>query len=144
MSLVEQRHPRLGRLIELWHAHRRGEALPSACAVVGPALADLAPATVLVTRSADGSDQLTITASGSEVDALYGGPLAGAPVQRLAPGRGDAAEEALAAIATSRPVVIEDELRLGGNRRRVARVYLPLANEDGCADAVLCGVVAVG
>lgn len=143
MSLIEQRHPRLGRLMQLWRAQHRGDALPPASAVVGPALADLAPATVLVSRSANGTDDLTITQSGSEVDALYGEALAGAPVQRLAPGRGDAAQEALSAIETARPVVIEDELSLESGRRRVARLYLPLANDDGSADGVLCGVVAV-
>lgn len=143
MSLIEQRHPRLGRLVQLWRAQHRGEALPPASAVGGPALADLAPVTVLVTRSGNGSDQLTITASGSEVDALYGESLAGAPVQRLAPGRDDAAQEALSAIETARPVVIEDELRLGDSCRRVARVYLPLANDDGSAGGVLCGIVPV-
>jgi len=39
--------------------------------------------------------------------------------------------------------VIEDELRVGDRRRRVARLYLPLANADGSTDRVLCGVVAV-
>lgn len=143
MSLIEQRHPRLGRLVQLWRAQHRGEALPPASAVGGPALADLAPVTVLVTRSGNGSDQLTITASGSEVDALYGESLAGASIQRLARGRGDAAQEALSAIETARPVVIEDELRLGDSRRRVARVYLPLANDDGSVGGVLCGIVPV-
>ncbi len=144
MSLVEQRYPRLGRLIELWRAQHRGDALPPVSAVVGPALADLAPTAVLVTRSALSSDELTIAASGSEVDALYGEPLVGAPIERLAPGRGDAAQEALSAIETARPVVIEDELRVDGRCRRVARLYLPLASEDGSAGGVLCGVVAVG
>ncbi len=144
MSLVEQRHPRLGRLIDVWRAQHRGGALPCASAVVGPALDDLAPATVLVTRSADGANRLTISESGSEVDALYGERLAGAPIERLAPGRGDAAQEALSAIETARPFVIEDELRVDGRCRRVARLYLPLANEDGSAGGVLCGVVTVG
>ena len=143
MSLIEQRHPRLGRLMQLWRAQQRGGALPPVSAVDGHALADLAPATVLLTRSLEGSDELIISASGSEVDALYGESLSGASVRRLAPGRGDAVQEALSAIETARPVVIEDELRLAGGRRRVARLYLPLANDDGSADGVLCGVVAI-
>ena len=144
MSLIERRHPRLGRLLQLWRAQHRGDALPPVSAVVGPALADLAPATVLVSRAANRADELTIMQSGSEVDALYGEALAGAPVERLAPGRADAIQEALSAIETARPVVVEDELPLQSGRRRVARLYLPLANEDGSSDGVLCGVVAVG
>ncbi len=49
----------------------------------------------------------------------------------------------MSAIETARPVVIEDEFRIGGDRRRVARVYLPLTNDDGSAARVLCGIVAV-
>ncbi len=143
MSLIEQRYPRLGRLVQLWRAQCRDHAPPFASAVLGPGLADLAPATVLMTRAENGSERLTITVSGSEVDALYGESLTGAPVRRLAPDSGDAAEEAMSAIETARPVVIEDEFRVDGDRRRVARVYLPLANDDGSTDGVLCGIVAV-
>ena len=143
MSLIEERHPRLGRLMQLWRAQRCGEALPPASALAGPALADLAPATVLVTRTPDRSDGLTITASGSEVDALYGESLVGASVERLGSERGDAANEAWSAIESSRPVVIEEDLRVGNGRCRVARLYLPLANDDGKPDGVLCGVVTV-
>lgn len=144
MSLLDERHPRLGRLMQLWRAQQRGEALPPASAVVGPALEDLAPATVLVTRLTNGSDELVIASSGSEVDALYGESLAGAPVRRLGSARGDAADEAMSAIESARPVVIEDELHLDRGRRRVARLYLPLSNDDGTPDGVLCGVIAVG
>lgn len=143
MSLIEQRHPRLGRLMQLWRAHCRDDAPPFASAVLGPGIADLAPATVLVTRAENGSERLTITESGSEVDALYSESLVGASVQRLAPDRGNAALEAMSAIETARPVFIEDEFRIDGDRRRVARVYLPLANEDGSVDGVQCGIVAV-
>lgn len=143
MSLIEHRYPRLGRLMQLWSAQCRDDAPPFASAVLGPGLEDLAPATVLVMRAENGSERLTITVSGSEVDALYGESLAGAPVQRLAPDRGNAVEEALSAIETARPVVIEDEFCANGDRRRVARVYLPLVNDDGSADGVLCGIVAV-
>ncbi|WP_428393451.1 PAS domain-containing protein [Lichenicoccus sp.] len=143
MTLIEQRHPRLGRLVQLWRAHCDGGSLPLVSALVPAALADLAPLTVLLTRTTNGGQQLTITASGAEVDALYGESLAGAPATRLTPTRGDAEEEARSAIETARPVVIEDELGARGRSCRVARVYLPLANDDGSPDVVLCGVVAV-
>ena len=143
MSLIEQRHPRLGRLMKVWRAHCRDEALPPASALAPAALADLAPITVLIASTANGARQLTIAASGAEVDALYGESLAGAPVARLTPMRGDAEAEAKAAIETARPVVIEDELRAHGRACRVARVYLPLANDDGSPDGVLCGVAAI-
>lgn len=143
MSLIEQRYPRLGQLMDLWLQHRRDGGPPPASAITVDALGDLAPATVLVVRAGGEAERLTIAASGSEVDALYGEPLAGAPVERLAPVRGGAAEEALAAIETAQPVTIEDELSVGDRHHRVARVYLPLANDDGSPDGVLCGVVAV-
>ena len=143
MSLIAQRHPRLGRLLEFWRAHCQGEALPPASALAPAALAELAPLTVLIARAANGSDRLTITASGAEVDALYGESLTGAPAARLTPARGDAEQEARSALETARPVVIEDELRAHGRPCRVARVYLPLANDEGSADSVLCGVAAV-
>lgn len=143
MSLIEQRHPRLGQLLRVWHSHCHGDGLPSASALVGDALSELAPSTVLLRPAEDAADRLTIATSGAEVDALYGEALTGAPVERLAPVRGDANSEARSAIDTARPVVIEDELRVGEHRRRVARLYLPLANDDGSADGVLCGIVAV-
>lgn len=143
MTLIEQRHPRLGRLVQVWRRHCDGESLPSARAFAPAALADLAPLAVLITRTTNGARQLTIAASGTEVDALYGESLAGASAMRLAPTRGDAEEEAWSAIETARPVVIEDELRTHGRPCRIARVYLPLANDDGSPDGVLCGVSAV-
>lgn len=143
MSLIEQRHPKLGQLLRVWQSHCHGDGLPSASALVGDALSGLAPSTVLLRPAEDAADQLTIATSGAEVDALYGESLTGAPVERLAPVRGDAALEARSAIETARPLVIEDELRVGDGRRRVARLYLPLANDEGLANAVLCGIVAV-
>ena len=142
MSMIEQRHPKLGQLLRVWRAHCHGETLPSAGRLARETPAELAPSTVILTRNSDGAESLTIAASGAEVDALYGEPLTGAPVDRLAPRQGDAHREAWSAIETARPVVIEDDLTVGGERRRVARLYLPLANEDGSADGVLCGVVA--
>ena len=143
MSLIEQRYPRLAQLMELWMRHRRDDGPPPASAVVVDVPDETASATVLLIREGTGGKRLRIITSGSEVDELYGEPLAGAPVERLAPVRGGAAEEALAAIVTARPVTVEDELHVGGRRRRIARMYLPLAADDGSPDGVLCGVIAV-
>ena len=101
MSLIEQRHPKLGQLLRVWRAHCHGDSLPSASALVDDTLCDLAPSTVLLRPTENGTDQLTIATSGAEVDALYGEALAGAPVERLAPLRGDAGSEARSAIETA-------------------------------------------
>ena len=143
MSLIEQRHPKLGQLLLVWRSYCQGDSLPHASELAGDALTGLESSTVLLTPSDNGAGRLTIATSGADVDALYGESLAGAPVERLAPLRGDAGSEARSAIEMARPVVIEDELRVGERRRRVARLYLPLANDDGSADGVLCGIVAV-
>ena len=138
MALIDQRHPILGRLMRMWQSHQRGEAPPVASAL-GPAeLADLADLTVML---APAEPELRITASGRAVDALYGAALTGATAARLSPARDDAEMEARLAMCTGRPLLIEDEV--GGERRRVARLYLPLCNDDGTPDGVLCGIVAV-
>ena len=143
MTLIGQRYPKLGRLMRLWDSHRQGVAMPPASAFHPDRLADLAPLTVLLMPEGEANSTLSIASSGAEVDALYGVALAGAPARDLAPVRGDAEQEARSAIETGRPVLIEDELRSEGRRQRVARLYLPLASDDGTPSGVLCGVVAV-
>ena len=143
MGLIEQRHPQLGRLLQEWRSHCDGDRPAMASAMVGETFAHVPPSAVLLTRTDDGAGEMMIAASGAEVDDLYGEPLTGAPVERLTPEGGDVVGEARSAIDTARPVVIEETLQIGERRRRVARLYLPLANEDGTVDGVLCGVVAV-
>lgn len=143
MAIIDERHPRLARLAALWRSRCDGEALPRASALRPDGLADLAEDVVVLSASQDGGERLEILASGSGVDALYGEPLAGSPASRLASLTGDAEQEARSAIATARPLLIEDDMLISRRRRRVARLYLPLANEDGSPDGVLCGVVAV-
>lgn len=142
MALIEQRHPAFGGLMRLWRERASKGGLPPASALKPAELAELASLTVMLAIDA-GADALVIATSGGEVDALYGAPLAGWPAARLSPERDDAEREARTAIVTGRPLLVEDELREADRRRRIARLYLPLANDDGSPDGVLCGVVAV-
>jgi len=140
MALIEQRHPSFGRLMNLWRSRRQGETPPAASALPHAELADLADVTV---RLAYDEPELRIAESGPAVDALYGARLAGESAARLSPASGVAELEARTAIETGQPLLIEEELRREGVRHRVARLYLPLSNDDGTPDGVLCGVVAV-
>lgn len=142
MGLIEQRHPVFGRLMALWDSGRRGEALPAANCLAQAELADLAEVTVLLTPAGQ-EPELRIAASGGAVDALYGAPLTGATAARLTPERHDAEVEARLVMSTGRPLLVEDEVKRAEVRHRVARLYLPLANDDGTPDGVLCGVVTV-
>lgn len=142
MALIEQRHPALGGLMRLWRALASDGELPPASAVRTAECGDLASVSVMLALDA-GADALVISESGDAVDALYGAALAGGPAARLSPERDDAEKEARTAMATRRPLLIEDELRDSDRRRRIARLYLPLAKDDGTPDGVLCGVVAV-
>ncbi|MEH3158372.1 MAG: hypothetical protein PGN08_05185 [Sphingomonas taxi] len=138
MGLIEERHPAFKRLMRLWRDAQVSEAPPPSSGLDRSALADLADVTVtLVCDDAD----VRIAESGDAVDALYEVALGGASAERLTPKRGGAAEEALAASRSGRPLLIEDELP--SPRRRIARLYLPLSNDDGSPDGVLCGVVAI-
>lgn len=142
MSLIEQRHPAFAQLMAVWRLGIGDATLPTARMLAPNALASVGQSTVLLASDSRGGE-LTIAESGSEVDALYGVALAGAPAARLSPERDDALREAQAAIETGRPLLVEDEVATAGCRRRIARLYLPLANDDGSPDGVLCGVVAV-
>ena len=139
MGLIEERHPAFKRLIGLWRGAQHDELPPPAGALGREALGDLASMTVVLAHD-DGSD-LIIAESGAMVDALYGEALAGRGVASLSAARGDAAEEARSALASGRPLLIEDEMSSAPARRRIARLYLPLSNEDGSRDGVLCGIV---
>lgn len=139
MGLIEERHPAFKQLIGLWRSAQRDE-LPPPAGALGPAtLGDLAHLTVVLAHC-EGSD-LVIAESGAMVDALYGEALAGRGVASLSAACGDAAEEARSARASGRPLLIEDEMAGAPVRRRIARLYLPLSNDDGSRDGVLCGIV---
>ena len=142
MALIEQRHPAFRNLIRLWRAHSCDGELPRASTLGPDELADLAGQTVMLTLDATG-EHLVIVESGSAVDAIYGAAMRGCPAAGLSPERHDAEREARAAIATGRPLLVEDELADGNRRRRIARLYLPLSKDDGSPDGVLCGVVAI-
>ena len=140
MGLIEERHPAFKRLIGLWRDAQEDELPPRAGALGREALGDLAGLTVVLAHG-EGRD-LVIAESGAMVDALYGEPLAGREVGLLSAARGDAGAEAQSAVASGRPVLIEDEMPGAPGRRRIARLYLPLSNDDGSRDGVLCGIVA--
>lgn len=138
MGLIEERHPAFKRLMRLWREAQVSDAPPPARDLSRSALADLAASTVMIVY--DASD-VRIAESGDAVDALYCTELGGSSAERLTPKQGGAADEALAASRSGRPLLIEDELL--GPRRRIARLYLPLSNDDGSPDGVLCGIVAL-
>ena len=143
MGLIAGRHPNLDRLVTLWRARQHGAALPPARALGRDVLAELAPATVLISEQAGGDGTMVIVDSGAAVDALYGASLTGASARELGAPRSDADREARTAIETALPLLVEEDLARGGVRRRIARLYLPLAKDDGSPDGVLCGVVAL-
>lgn len=143
MGLIAGRHPSLDRLVALWRAHEKAPGLPPARALGREALAELAPLTVLLSEDVRADGVMMIADSGGAVDALYGRKLAGAPARALGAPRSDAEREARTAIESARPILVEEDLACDGVRRRVARLYLPLANDDGSPDGVLCGVVAL-
>lgn len=142
MGLIEERHPALRPLIAIWRERQRDERPPCASVMSSGSLAEVADIAVMIAAER-GCGALVIIDSGAAVDALYGAALTGSDAARLSPERDDANREARAAIESGRPLLIEDELRGGDRRRRIARLYLPLTNEDGSPDGVLCGIVPV-
>lgn len=143
MGLIEERHPALGALMALWRDRRSERGPPLASAMWTGALAGAADIAVMIVVEQEHGG-LMIRDSGAQVDALYGAALAGSDASRLSPERDDAEREARSAMESGRPLLIEDELRGFDRRRRIARLYLPLTNDDGSPDGVLCGVVPVG
>ena len=139
MGLIEERHPAFKRLIGLWRRAQHDELPPPAGALGREALGDLAGVTVVLAHCE--GHELVIAESGEMVDALYGEALTGRGVASLSAARGDAAEEARSALAAGRPLLIEDERAGAPVRRRIARLYLPLSNDDGSRNGVLCGIV---
>lgn len=142
MGLIEERHPALGALMAIWRERRSDLRPPCASAMATSSLAESAAIAVMIVPE-NGDGALVIRGSGADVDALYGARLTGAGASRLSPERDDAEREARAAIESGRPLLIEDELLGADRRRRIARLYLPLTNEDGSPDGVLCGIVPV-
>lgn len=131
LGLIEQRHPALAELLRRWTAvDGRSDALTVA------QLGAAAASSVRITPGAGGSG-LVLADSGAAVNAIYGAVLDGLSADLLTPGRSDAADEAIMAMESRRPVLMED----GEPGARRARLYLPLAEVDGSVASVLCGVV---
>lgn len=143
MGLIEERHPALRALLALWRERQWDERPPHASAMGTGSLAGFGEIAVMIVAEQE-HGSLIIRNSGAQVDALYGAALAGSGAARLSPDRDDAEHEARSAIESGRPLLIEDELRGADRRRRIARLYLPLTNDDGSPDSVLCGVIPVG
>lgn len=143
MDLIEERHPALGALIALWRERQCDQRPPHASEMGTGLLAQSADIAVMIVAEQE-HGRLVISDSGAQVDALYGAALAGSGASRLSPERDDAEREARSAMESGRPLLIEDELRGGDRRSRIARLYLPLTNDDGSPDGVLCGIVPVG
>lgn len=142
MGLIEERHPMLGALMAMWRERQCDERPPQASAMGSTSLAAAADIAVMIVAGREHGG-LVISDSGARVDALYGAALAGSGASRLSPERDDAELEARSAIESGRPLLIEDELPGGDRPRRIARLYLPLTNDDGSPDGVLCGIVPV-
>lgn len=139
-SLIGQRHPRLGELLALWQARREDDAPPPVAAFANVPAALSAMIVILV--STPNENAWRIAGSGDAADAAYGAALAGQPAARLSPGSEDAERETEVTAATGRPLVIENDLVFLGRKKRVARLYLPLAPEGDCRH-VLCGIAGI-
>ena len=139
-SLIGLRDPRLGKLLALWQARHDGDALPAlgAFATMPESLSSM----FLTLVSAPDDAAWRVARSGDVADAAYGAELAGQPVARLSPGSDDAEHEAESVAATGHPLVIENDLVFLGRKKRVARLYLPLA-ADGDGRHLLCGVAVI-
>ncbi len=91
-----------------------------------------------ITPGAEGAGWV-LAHSGAAVNTIYGAVLDGLSADVLTPGRNDVATEAAAAVASGRPMLIEDS----GPDGRLMRLYLPLSEADGSRVSALCAVVAV-
>lgn len=128
------RTPLLGQLLEAW---RLGGEPPTWEALRASA-GGLVEALCLIRWPVADGDAV-IAEAGAQAVLAYGVPLAGQPVQALTPGRADAADEADQARAMGEPFTVEDKLS-GGEVRRVARLYLPLA---GNPSAIACAIIRI-
>lgn len=114
--------------------------MPLAEAVTGR-LADLDDVIAVIRRPAESGGVLRIERSGRVVDRLYGAALAGEPVGRLTPSSGDAENEAAIVLGSGRTLMMEDQVQLPGGRTRIARLYLPFADDAGQVAGIVVGIV---
>lgn len=136
---MADRHPVLGRLYRVWLARCDGAAMPQAENIT-ERLADLDDVIVVIRRSAESGGTLRIEHSGKIVDRLYGVALTGEPVARLTPFREDAENEAALVFASGRTLMMEDQVQLPDGPARVARLYLPFADDAGRVGGIVIGI----
>lgn len=139
--LMADRHPILGRLHRVWLARAAGASMPLA-ETITDRLADLDDVVVVIRRPAS-MDALKIERSGKVVDLVYGAALAGTDVSRLTPGRDDADNEVAVVFESGRTLMMEDEVQLAGGSARLARLYLPFADDVGQVAGLLVGIARV-
>lgn len=137
--LMADRHPALGRLYRVWLARGDGAAMPQAENIIG-CLADLDDVIVVIRRPAESDGAVKIERSGKVVDQLYGAALAGESVGRLTPSRDDAENEAAIVFASGRTLMMEDQVQLSDGPARIARLYLPFADDAGRVAGIVIGV----
>lgn len=136
---MADRHPVLGRLYRVWLARCDGAAMPLAENVT-ERLADLDDVIAVIRRPADSGETMKIERSGKAVDRLYGVALTGEPLSRLTPSREHAENEAAVVFASGRTLMMEDRVQLPDGPARIARLYLPFADDTGRVAGILIGI----
>lgn len=136
---MADRHPVLGRLYRVWLARCDGAAMPLAENVT-ERLADLDDVIAVIRRPADSGETMKIERSGKAVDRLYGFALTGEPLSRLTRSREHAENEAAVVFASGRTLMMEDRVQLPDGPARIARLYLPFADDTGRVAGILIGI----
>lgn len=136
---MADRYPVLGRLYRVWLARGDGAAMPLAENIT-ERLADLDDVIAVIRRQADSDGTIRIERSGKVVDRLYGIALAGEPLGRLTPSSEDAENEAAIVFASGRTLTMEDQVQLPDGPARVARLYLPFADDAGRVAGIVIGI----
>lgn len=136
---MADRHPVLGRLYRVWLARCDGAAIPLAENIT-ERLADLDDVIAVIRRPADSDGVVKIERSGKIVDRIYGVALTGEPLSRLTPSSEDAENEAAIVFASGRTLMMEDQVQLPDGPARVARLYLPFADDTGRVAGIVIGI----
>lgn len=131
-GLIEQRHPMLGAVLGHWTG-----ADGRSAALTADRLGGLADWVVWIRP--DAGEGLLLADSGAAVRRLFGEGLDGRPAGALSTVEADVGAEAVAAMESRRPLLMED----GPPERRIVRLHLPITEPDGSVGGVLCAVAEV-